>query len=109
MVLTFGRNKPQMYDRVPAFSPSAAQLSAYAGIYRPEEMDIQYRLAVDNGTLVLSSLKSRMPLRAVTRDVFDSELGNLSFTRGAHGRISGFSLNGARIKNFVFVRLKDAL
>jgi CubicO group peptidase (beta-lactamase class C family) len=100
-----GSTEPLKFERVPKYEPTAEQLSAFTGTYESEEVDMLYRVKVDNGALTISSLKRRpVPMRAVMPDMFETEMGNLSFQRDATGIVRGYMLNSERIKNFRFIR-----
>ena len=40
-------SKPETYDRVESFFPSAAQLRDFEGTYYSEELEVRYSIAVD--------------------------------------------------------------
>ncbi len=103
--LAVGRpgGKPDTYERVEPYSPGARLLAEYAGTYRSEEIENVYRIAVEDGALVLKRLKARpMKLKPALRDVFFGQLGTLRFSRDSQNRVSGVLLNGNRILGFRF-------
>ena len=62
---------PEVYDQTAPFRPSADQLADYAGSYLSEEIDPVYRIAVEDGGLVLRRLKaSPQKLRPIVADYF---------------------------------------
>jgi hypothetical protein len=65
-----------------------------------KEIEPLYRVAVQDGRLVLMRLK-RDPdtLEPRTRDVFSGEVGTIRFTRDSNNHISGFLLSTGRIRN----------
>ena len=94
-----------VYERVAEFRPTVEQLREYAGSYVSAEIDPVYRIAVEDGGLVLKRLKSKpQRLRPTVADYFDGGYASLHFERDAAGRISGFLLNSGRIRNFRFTR-----
>ena len=96
-----GAPKPDVFEAVPEFRPTAAQLAAYAGSYRSDEIEPIYRVTVEDGELVLKRLKSKADrLQPAIADYFQGSIGSLHFQRGQDGRITGFVLNTGRIRNF---------
>jgi hypothetical protein len=102
---SFGAGKPGVFDSVAPFLPSAAESGEHAGNYVSEEIEPIYRVAVQDGRLVLMRLK-RDPdtLEPRTRDVFSGEVGTIRFTRDSNNHVSGFLLSTGRIRNFRFMR-----
>jgi CubicO group peptidase (beta-lactamase class C family) len=100
-----GANDPDVYARVPEFQPTPNDLSAFAGSYVSQEIDPIYRITVENGNLVLKRLKSKTEkLEPTITDTFWGLNGNLHFQRGPGGKITGFTLNAGRVKNFHFAK-----
>jgi hypothetical protein len=97
--------KPVVYERAEEFKPTPAELAEYVGQYQSDEIEPVYRMAVQDGKLVLERLKSRAsPLEPAIRDLFTNPVGNIRFVRDAHGNVAGFILNRGRILNFRFRR-----
>ena len=100
-----GAEKPDIYERVPEFQPTPNELAGFAGSYVSQEIDPIYRIAVENGTLVLKRLKSKPEkLEPTITDTFWGLDGDLQFQRGPSGKITGFTLNAGRVKNFHFAK-----
>jgi hypothetical protein len=98
-----GAEKPQVLQRVAEFQPTSSQMAAYAGSYVSEEIDPVYRIVIDNGGLALKRLKTKpQKLRPIVEDYFQGLNGVIHFQRDQTGNITGFVLNGGRIKNFHF-------
>lgn len=79
-------------------------LAGYGGSYWSAELQAIYRLAVENGSLMLR-INWNLPLELapLVRDEFENdELGTLVFQRDAAGRVSGLSVFAGRIRNLVF-------
>jgi hypothetical protein len=101
-------NKADVYESVAAVDPTAAQLAEFAGAFVSEEIEPVYRMAVQDGKLTLTRLKSKPDsLRPRTQDVFVGQVGTIRFARDANGRVSGFILNAGRIQGFKFARRQD--
>ena len=93
------------FDPVAPFLPSAAESGEYAGNYVSEEIEPIYRVAVQDGKLVLLRLKNDPDtLEPKTRDVFSREVGPIRFTRDSNNHVSGFLRSTGRIRNFRFMR-----
>jgi CubicO group peptidase (beta-lactamase class C family) len=102
---SFGGGKPEVYEPVAPFDPSAAQLADYAGAFVSQEIDPIYSISLQDGKLTLLRLKNKPDaLRPAMRDVFVGEIGTVRFTRDANQHISGFILDAGRIRNFQFTR-----
>ena len=92
-------------ERAEPYAPSAAALAEFAGTYRSEEIDPAYRLVVRDGTLRLERLKAApATLAPLVTDTFTSPIGIIRFTRDSAGRVTGFVLDGGRIKRMKFAR-----
>ena len=103
MILKGSEGKPEVFEAVPAFTPTASELSSYVGSYYSEELEPIYAVKVDDGKLTLHRLKNKPDaLRPIARDLFAGSAGSLRFKRDAQGQVSGFVLNGDRVRNMRF-------
>ena len=103
LIMKQGDGKPESYEAVPAFTPSASELSSCVGPYYSEEIDPVYVMEIDEGKLALHRLKNKPDtLRPITRDLFAGSVGIIRFKRNAQGQVSGFVLNGDRVRNMRF-------
>jgi len=97
---------PSLYHAVPAAIPTPSELKDYVGPYVSEEIDPIYRISVTDGKLTLARLKNAPAvLKPATKDVFTARIGTLRFVRDANLRVTGFVLDGGRVKNFKFMRM----
>ncbi len=95
--------KPTTYERREEFKPTPEKLAEYAGEYRSDEIEPVYRLAVQEGRLVLERLKaSPARLEPAIVDLFTSPVGSIRFVRDGRGKVTGFFLSRGRILNFRF-------
>jgi CubicO group peptidase (beta-lactamase class C family) len=100
-----GAKQPDVYERVAEFQPTPNELAAFAGSYVSQEIDPVYRITVEGGSLVLKRLKSKPEtLEPTITDTFWGLNGDLHFQRGPDRKISGFTLNAGRVKNFHFAK-----
>lgn len=103
--------KPVLWRRIDKAQPTPAELQALAGAYRSEELDVTYRLAVVNGALQLSSLRTDpVPLLPSDKDMFDAPLlfgAVVKVGRDAGGRADRLliSVMGGRVRDVVFRRV----
>jgi CubicO group peptidase (beta-lactamase class C family) len=102
--LSRNNRKPDTFDRVEAFEPSAGQLSEFAGNYYSEELDTTYKMSVEEGKLVvIDSNDEKEPLTPTVRDSFAIISGpQFEFSRDAAGKVSGFAVHAGRIRNVRF-------
>ena len=98
-------NPTEVLERTEPFAPTPAVLAEFAGTYRSEEIETVYRMVVRDGALVLERLKARpAPLTPLVADTFTSQPGAIRFVRDTGGRVSGFVLDGGRIRRMTFTR-----
>jgi hypothetical protein len=106
-----------VYRGVTEFTPSASELSAFAGGFKSEELGVIYCLQVVSGKLNLVGISEPSgiprtgipvpnPLRPTINDEFElSSLGvNLHFMRNPAHEITGFDLGAGRSQGIHFVR-----
>jgi len=93
------------YSHVLPSDPTATQLQEFTGMYRSDEVDMPYTIALSDGKLVVRSLKSDdLQLRPLSPDLFYGGGNRIRFTRDTHGKITGALVNSDRIYNFRFER-----
>ena len=94
-----------VYEPVPDFAPTAADLGAYAGEYYSADAETALIASVENGALVLRRRPAtRMPLTPVYADAFDSPIGRIRFIRDASGRVTELSVRQERVWDLRFTR-----
>lgn len=78
----------------------------YAGVYYGEEVDAEFELRAEAGTLELRRPRNRtQAIEATGRDKFEIEgLGEIRFTRNGEGPVDGFRLLSPHTLNMEFVR-----
>lgn len=110
-----------VYRGVTEFSPSAGELSSFAGDFKSDELGVIYRLRLVNSKLNLvgisepsgiprTGVPEPSPLRPTITDEFElTSLGvNLHFLRNAGREITGFDLGAGRSQGIHFVRIEGA-
>jgi CubicO group peptidase (beta-lactamase class C family) len=108
LVLDMGGNVLFEGSRVKEVKPSDAEVAAFAGVYRSEELDATYNLTAEKGDLVLKiGWNPPVTFKALSADEFENdEFGVLVFRRGAGGRVAGFDLFAGRDRNIGFEKVK---
>jgi CubicO group peptidase (beta-lactamase class C family) len=110
LVVTGGPGGPQAFRRLERATPTPEALAALAGDYRSEELDTTYRLAVRNGLLEMSSLRTPpVFLTPLDADRFESPLyygAVVRVVRDAKGQPSALriGLMGGRVRDVLFER-----
>lgn len=102
-----GATRPTTWERVERVSPGPEALAAYTGIYRCPELDVAYRVVVDEGTLRLRFRgDAPLDLTPADRDAFTFGGGNVvRFTRGASGGVDGLTVYAGRVWHLRFDRV----
>jgi CubicO group peptidase (beta-lactamase class C family) len=91
------------FERVEPFAPTPAQLDAFAGVYRSDEIEPVYRIAIKDGQLRLERLKSAAAvLEPLVADTFSGQPGVIRFTRDTAGVVTGFVLEAGRVRGMKF-------
>jgi CubicO group peptidase (beta-lactamase class C family) len=104
-----GTDRPVAFEPVQLVKPTSAQLAEYPGDYRSDEVQVTYRIVLEDGKLFVrheNEFKDipKSPLQPTTSDAFFFQGINLQFTRDASNRIASFTLNAGRVKNIRFVK-----
>ena len=99
--------KPAVFQGVEPFAPAPAELAAYAGTFYSEELDMTFKLSVEEGRLVLRTRRQHepVPLDPVFANAFRFPGGGplLRFTRTGK-EVTGVSMGNARARNLGFTR-----
>lgn len=108
------------YQPVTQAAPTAAELAAYAGDFKSDELGVIYRLRVLGRNLSLAEISDcsgiprtgmRVPdaLSPTIADEFEisSQASTIDFVKNARNDITGFSLNGAGIQGIEFQRTTE--
>jgi hypothetical protein len=91
--------------RAEPFTPTAEALAEFAGAYRSDEIEAVYRMVVRDGTLRLERLKAQpASLAPLVADTFTGPFGVFRFVRSEGGRVTGFMLDGGRVRRMKFTK-----
>lgn len=106
MVVTSGDGSKTIFERVEAASPTADDLTAYAGDYTSDELDAVLRIESKNGALTIRSPNDDdgPPLEPTVKDEFTVGGLTVVFTRDAAGKVAGLTLGAGRVRNISAVR-----
>lgn len=103
----FAAEKPTgTFERVEPFSPSPAQLHAYAGIYASDELNAEWTIAQHGSTLVIRRLgNADTVVEPLATDMFTTIGDYMKFSRDARGTITGFTLTSTGARSLRFERV----
>ena len=98
--------RPEKFEPVEEFSPTATQLGEFTGQFASDEIDPGYTVSQEKDALQLRIGGSRAPrlMRPVFRDAFISQGMVVEFQRDAQKRITGFTVQAGRVRNILFTR-----
>jgi CubicO group peptidase (beta-lactamase class C family) len=94
--------------RIDIVRPSAEQLKAYEGRFYSPELDVTYELSVRDGGLRVHFPGGDLNLSPLRKDVFSAQGGTATFTCGASGPCTGFSIDDGRAAGLRFTRVAGA-
>jgi hypothetical protein len=98
----YGRD---VWEKVEAVHPSAAQLLELTGDYTSDEAEVTFQVKVENGALVLHRRPATaMLLRPTYKDAFACDVGAVRFLRNASGKVTGLSVGEGRVWDLRFAR-----
>ena len=93
-----GLDENNYYEKVEPAHPDTAQLQAMTGDYSSDEAEVMYRVALEDGKLVMHRRPDAViPLTPTYRDGFNSSLGSVRFIRNAEGRVVEMSIGAVRV------------
>ena len=89
------------------FSPTPAQLGAFAGRYRSAELETIVEVKATDSTLVMSDRRpGSLVMRPVYTDAIRGGIGVTEFSRDGSGRVTGFVVNAGRVRALRFDRIE---
>lgn len=93
------------FERVAAWTPTAAELSALVGDYASAEAEASFSAAVEGTGLVLRQRPDRaIPLTPVYDGTFSGSLGTVRFVRDGGGRATALTVSQERVWQIRFDR-----
>jgi CubicO group peptidase (beta-lactamase class C family) len=101
---TFGGQPFDSLVRVAQWTPTRAELGAFAGEYYSDELGVVYTVTMGDSGLVMRAPKTDpTPMRPLYQDAFDAGSGVARFVRKQKG-VDGFLLSGGRVRGVAFTR-----
>jgi CubicO group peptidase (beta-lactamase class C family) len=92
-------------ERLDFEPPAEVTLRGYAGEYFSVELDVTYRISLEEDSLILHVRRlPPMTMQPSGTDSLGCDLGSLQFKRDAEGAIVGFELEAGRVRDLSFVR-----
>ncbi len=98
------------FRRVQPLRLEPTQLAAFTGLYRSEEADVAYMVAVKDGGLMLQhTLRPEAAIHAVPayKDAFKTPTGIIRFYRGRNGKVTELGIGAPRVRDLRFQRLSN--
>jgi CubicO group peptidase (beta-lactamase class C family) len=109
MLVEWRGQKPETFQPVKYISPTQAELAELVGTYYSEELQVSYKIALEEGKLSVSFRNNpRAVLFPTIRDEFRFLGSIINFTRDAQNGVTGFSLSSGRVRGISFVKHKSA-
>ena len=110
-VNTEGR-QPVTFEAVTPALPTAEQLAEYAGDYYSDELQVTYKVVVENGKPFIrlgygrlgNNFRSKNPLTPTIKDEFNGNSVSVKFIRDKQNRITTFMLSSGRVKDLYFIK-----
>jgi len=97
--------KPDTLHGIEVISPATDQWGLYTGDYYSDELQVAYRLVLEDGKLHIRHKRLHLDvLRPAKKDIFRVGSMRLCFIRNEMKYITGFMLNAGRVKNIRFAR-----
>jgi len=94
-----------VFDLMPPFTPTSAQMGAYAGRYASEELGVVYRIeSRDSVLVVMLNGRESARMSPLWPDAFGGGGAVAAFERDGRNRITGFTVDAGRVRNIRFVR-----
>ncbi len=105
--MTTDDDPDDVYVQLPAWTPTAADLAAFAGTYYSDELGTEYRFVIDDGRL---AFRHRKLADAVLEPTFENGFTlrgrTVIFQRDADGRVTGFRMSDGRVYDVAFERVR---
>lgn len=100
------RTQNGVFERVEPFTPSSAQLRAYAGEYRSAELNVVWTITErDAGLVIRRPGKADTVAEPLATDMFTTIGDFMKFSRDPGGAISGLTLVSTGVRSLSFERV----
>jgi hypothetical protein len=95
------------YEKVERWVPTPIELEGMTGEYASDEAEVTFRVALENGHLVIHRRPDAIiALTPTYRDGFSSTLGSVRFMRDSAGRVTELSVGEQRVWDMRFHRVR---
>jgi CubicO group peptidase (beta-lactamase class C family) len=95
------------YEKVERWTPTPTELEGMTGEYASDEGEVTFRVALENGQLVIHRRPDAViALTPTYRDGFNSTLGSVRFMRDSAGRVTELSVGEQRVWDIRFRRVR---
>jgi hypothetical protein len=95
------------YEKVERWVPTPIELEGMTGEYASDEAEVTFRVALENGHLVIHRRPDAIiALTPTYRDGFSSTLGSVRFMRDSAGRVTELSVGEQRVWDMRFNRVR---
>ncbi|MGH9795656.1 MAG: serine hydrolase domain-containing protein [Candidatus Acidiferrales bacterium] len=98
------------YRRAQPYAPTEADLQAFAGRYRNDEVGTVFEIVPAKSGVIMrfeSSPDKALEFRPVNRDTFQFRLMTMRFQRDPSDKVVGYDYSNPVIRNMKFTRLSD--
>ncbi|MHA2284218.1 MAG: serine hydrolase domain-containing protein [Promethearchaeota archaeon] len=103
--IIYGLHEAETYEAIDVITPTPDQIAEYEGEYFSEELDIPYKLIIDEEKLRLHRKNPpKNSLKPAINDMFWSDYMIFHFLRDDQNKVSGFHLSAGRVKNVNFIK-----
>jgi CubicO group peptidase (beta-lactamase class C family) len=105
LTLAFNDQPPQILEKYQPVTPTPEELASYAGDYSSSELDVTYKIAVNEGKLALTkNWQEPALLEPIIRDEFQTPSGTIVFQRDPTGPITACEVFAGRVRKILFTR-----
>lgn len=108
--ITSMEGKAERYRRARAYTPTAADLQAYAGRYKSDDLGGEYEIKTGPESVVVHRVDSGgqgTEMKAISRDMFLRGLTKVQFRRDEAGNVVAFELSNPVLRNLRITRLSN--
>lgn len=97
--------KPDVYQRLNIVSFNSDQLQEFAGEYHCEELDVTYKIIVEDGKLLLNRRNSpQETLKPISKDLLKGTHTTFQFIHDDDNQVTGFNLGEESVKSIRFAK-----
>jgi hypothetical protein len=96
-----------VFQRLDFAPPDSEQLMDFTGEYYCKELDVTYRISIEDGELLLNRRNSlRETLKPINKDLLEGKYITLQFVRDDFHQVAGFNMSAGygSVRNIQFVK-----